>query len=553
MKLLKKVGATLVSCAMLAATAIPAAADEAYMKLLTVPVSKMTGYNGYLYNGISIFSNGSEFWRIDTQQWQESGEISYSAVSLDDELQGMENLGTFSDTGFTSEDDYALFRTLDENGKTSQRFVVKYDKESNSLETVSKYDYWCYATDDGYVIVDGMNDEGKAVIQITAPDGTENACEFSLCEVEGSYPVVKALSRSSDKYVYYIMFPTSVTPNEEISLSTGSAVSDWTVELYGVDRAGKAVKLYSDTVNGWGIDTTVENGCLFGTQKYIHTTGEIYQITSLLFTKHIYCEDTDELHSFVCGETNMNGMLYVYDGDGYGGQPMTSLESKIYGTKAIAYAEYGGTDGAFGTYALIDVQTGEKIGDHDYMKYMSTEDGKMYIVQTADDKWGFMNSKGKVLRTYDDAGPFIGDYAPVVKDGKAFLIDRSMKRVSEKIDADSVSTFEENLFRIKKGDEYYFMTFSNETAGTAAEEPTEPTEEPTITEEPAETDAPAAIAPEKPETEAPEAPVEQAPAESAPTASPAANKGNPDTGAAVAVMPLLIAGAGAAALSRKRK
>ncbi len=290
---------------------------------------------------------------------------------------------------------------------------------------------------------------------------------------------------------------------------------------------------------------------MFVTQHYTHTTSGSYEITQSSVVKHIYCEDTDELYTFVCGETDMNGMLYVYDGDGYGGQPVTSLESKIYGTKAIAYAEYEETEGAFGTYALIDVKTGEKIGDYDYMKYMSTEDGKMYLVQTADDKWGFMNSKGKVLRTYDDAGSFVGDYAPVIKDGKAFLIDRNMKRVSEKIDADDVGTIEDNLFWIKKGDEYYFMTFSNEMATAPAEEPATT---PTVTEEP---EAPEIITSDKLETTAPEAPAEPAPAESAPTTSgttsAAANKGNPDTGVAIAFIPLLIAGAGTAMLTRKRK
>ena len=96
------------------------------------------------------------------------------------------------------------------------------------------------------------------------------------------------------------------------------------------------------------------------------------------------------------------------------------------------------------------------------------------------------------------------------------------------------------------------------------EEPTEPTEEPiesvdielteepTVSEEsaeePMETETPA-----EPETEAPEAPAEPAPAESVPAANTAANKGNPDTGVAVAVIPLLIAGAGTAMLTRKRK
>ncbi len=548
MKLLKKVGAALVSCAMLAATAIPAAADNAYMKLLTVPVSEVTGYNGYLYNGIGIFNDGSEFWRIDTQQWRESGEISYSAISLDDELHGMENHSTFSDTGFNSEDDYALFRTLDENGKISQRFVVKYSEESNSLENVFEYDDWCSVTNDGYVVAREQNDD-KLTIKITAPDGTENICELTLIEYEGNYNWGFITSRSSDKYVCYVMLPVSVTANEELGAATGHTVCDWDAEVYGIDKKGKTTKLYNETVNGWGLDGTTENGCMFGTQKYTHITSGEYEIISLSFMKHIYCEDTDELSTFVCDETSMNGLFYVYDGDGFGSQPISSLKSKIYGTKAIAYAEpsYKATDDWFGTYALIDVKTGEKIGDYEYMKYMSTEDGKMYLVQTADDKWGFMNSKGKVLRTYDDASSFVGDYAPVVKDGKAFLIDRSMKRVSEKIDADSVGTIDDNLFWIQKGDEYYFMTFSGEMAGA-------PAEEPTVTEGPVnEPEAPEIIDPEKPETAAPEAPVEPAPAESAPPAKASANKGNPDTGAAVAVMPLLIAGAGAAALSRKRK
>ncbi len=96
------------------------------------------------------------------------------------------------------------------------------------------------------------------------------------------------------------------------------------------------------------------------------------------------------------------------------------------------------------------------------------------------------------------------------------------------------------------------------------EEPTEPTEEPIesvdieLTEEPTVSEESAeepmeTETPEEPETEAPEAPAELAPAESVPTANTAANKGNPDTGAAVAVIPLLIAGAGTVVLTRKRK
>ncbi len=86
-------------------------------------------------------------------------------------------------------------------------------------------------------------------------------------------------------------------------------------------------------------------------------------------------------------------------------------------------------------------------------------------------------------------------------------------------------------------------------------ESTEPdeTEEPIISEEPVEEPAETET-PEEPETEAPEVPVKPTPAESAPAASTSStNKGNPDTGVAVAVVPLLIAGAGTAVLTRKRK
>lgn len=551
MKFLKKVGAALVSCAMLAATAIPATADEAYMKLLTVPVSELTGYNGYLYNGIGIFNDGSEFWRIDTQQWRESGEISYAAVSLDDELRGIEHLEAFSDMRFNTENDYAMFASLDENDSISQRLVVKYNGESNSLETVSKYDDWCYVTEDGYVVTLVRNEEIGTVL-ITAPDGTEKSLEFQGCRLDNGECYTTSLSvvRGCDKYIAYVLNPASVRKDEEQSADLGYDLYYWDMEAYGIDRNGNIDLLFKETCNFWGSNSAGDNYFLF--QSQTRPVDEKY---------HIYVTDTDEM--FELGGMDDATYLYASDGVEFGGAEIASLGNKIYGTKAIAYAEPWQklNDEWYGTYALIDIKTGKKIGDYDYMKSISTNDGKMYLVQTADDKWGFMNSKGKVLRTYDYASSFIGDYAPVIKDGKAFLVDRSLKRVSEKIDADYVGTIEEDLYWIKNGDEYYFMTFSNGMTETPVkdneeptEDPAEPTEEPV--EEPTETEAPEepeTIVIEEPETEAPETPAEPAPAESAPTANTAANKGNPDTGAAVAVIPLLIAGAGTAVLTRKRK
>ena len=543
MKFLKQVGAAAVALAMLAATAIPAAADESYMKLLTVPVSDVLGTEElYMNAGIGICAsednNFVRFTESNLEKWRESGEISYSEILLDSDLQN-KGLVNFIGYEFNTEDDYAQFGLRDENGNISQRMVVKYNKENNSLETVSKYDEWCSVTEDGYVFT-GNWENDILLAKITSPDGTENIAEFKLGGIDGNY-FFSAMSnaRNSDKYIAYVLLAVSVTNDEEMTASEGFTINDYDLEAYGIDKDGNAEQIFKETHNFWGADSSGDNYFLFHTMTL-----------PVAAKSRIYLSDTDEIIDLTSLDDATH--LYVYDGDGFGSAQICSLGNKIYGTKAIAYAQPGNkvNDNWFGTYALIDIKTGKKIGDYEYMKEMSTEDGEIYRIKTADDKWGFMNSKGKVLITYDDAGSFVGDYAPVVKDGKAFLIDRSMKRVSEKIDADSVLTLSDDLFHIVKDDEEYFMTFSVETpeAYTAepteelVEEPAEPTEEPV--EEPA-------------ETESPETPAEPAPAESAPTTSgttsAAANKGNPDTGVAIAFIPLLIAGAGTAMLTRKRK
>lgn len=64
---------------------------------------------------------------------------------------------------------------------------------------------------------------------------------------------------------------------------------------------------------------------------------------------------------------------------------------------------------------------------------------------------------------FDNSVEFYGDYAPVVKDGKAFLIDRKMKRVSETVDADSVFTIGSGLYVFGSSEKRIFVTYSGET------------------------------------------------------------------------------------------
>ncbi len=106
-------------------------------------------------------------------------------------------------------------------------------------------------------------------------------------------------------------------------------------------------------------------------------------------------------------------------------------------------------------YKDIDVNI---VGDSIILKYV-----------TKDDKTGFMDADGKVLAEFDAADNFAGKCAPVVKDGKAYLVDKNMNAVSTEIEADDVVAVSEDLFFAKKGDKTYFVTYGGEVKDPATE------------------------------------------------------------------------------------
>ena len=112
-------------------------------------------------------------------------------------------------------------------------------------------------------------------------------------------------------------------------------------------------------------------------------------------------------------------------------------------------------------YCLVDLSSKDvKFLSSNY-KEMFTADGKIYLVKTYDDMWGYINADGKFLGAFDDAGKFNGKYAPVIKNGKAYLIDRNLKCVSEKISATSVRTLDDGLYYVENGSKMYLMTYAS--------------------------------------------------------------------------------------------
>ena len=94
----------------------------------------------------------------------------------------------------------------------------------------------------------------------------------------------------------------------------------------------------------------------------------------------------------------------------------------------------------------------------------------IFTFETNEGKLGYMDENEKVLAYFDEVGGFMADYyAPVVKDGKAYLIDAEMNAVSTEIEADDVVAINDELFLAKKGDKLYFVTYGSEAEVPATE------------------------------------------------------------------------------------
>ena len=104
----------------------------------------------------------------------------------------------------------------------------------------------------------------------------------------------------------------------------------------------------------------------------------------------------------------------------------------------------------------------------------SVKDGSnskiIFTFETKDGKVGYMDENEKVLAYFDKVGGFMADYyAPVIKDGKAYLIDAEMNTVSTEIEADDVVAINDELFLAKNGDKLYFVTYGSEVKDPATE------------------------------------------------------------------------------------
>ncbi len=149
--------------------------------------------------------------------------------------------------------------------------------------------------------------------------------------------------------------------------------------------------------------------------------------------------------------------VYVYTGYNYlkydgiklkDGRFIIRYMNRFYGSKAVAQIETGTLadyEETFSCFALCDLATG-KFLTPEYNSMTTSDNGTTFTVYNKsgkkDRKYGYIDINGKELGWFDKAGDFYagGKYAPVVKSGKLYLINKKMKRQSKTLKASGITT-----------------------------------------------------------------------------------------------------------------
>lgn len=497
MKRILAVSAALAVCAGLS---MPAYAASGKMKLYTQPISEL-GINGGdgLWNRGDLYGIGTSdgieklisITGIDEKKWRSTGEFSYSDVTVNGEVD-WNNLGLYHNAN-------ELFNWADDGSETA---IYPFDFNGTDEITIRNTSFdrngWMYVTDDGYILnVNNGTIKGDCRGFSYEQVGPDGEFDFVMTNCSGWSCSLDAASNKYNAYFMYFREPQNIDESND--------ADEYDIKAVGIKKDCTEEEIYSTTAMNGGVSGCGKGYVQFWTQN-----------ASYAAVYHLFLTETQEMMDFSLDDlgqmeiSELNGDRFVASWD--------------TGSVLMQISDEAGATGLHTVTTLSDTY-----------KYISSEDGEIYLVQTQDDKWGYMNSDGELLATYDDAGSFIGKYAPVVKDGKAFLVNRNLKRVSEKIDADGVRICDKGLYVVELDGEYYFMTYADDVSDVSGDEqgdistPTEPTAEPTGTAETTDT-----------------AHVDNNNDE---------NKANPDTGASgcAVVVGLTVAAGGVLLLSRKHR
>ncbi len=416
---------------MLSSVAITAQAEETeQLKLLTVKLSDVIEEKDFQYAlGGGYFTDSSKFYRIgesELAEWQETGKFALTNIESDFDPSGMEwYSGDF-------EGEYIQFYKENDDGNVTERQVVHLDKSAGKIsKAYTLGSGWCYTTNDGYTVLAAASDVGNGTVSVTVmkPDGTSFTITLKslVAHLDGAkwddYVWFKYCAVDDEKYCCYVLVDEK---------AEGNILDERIYAVYGIGKDGSLTKIVGN------INAASSGGIEYASGKnlVVSFAGENYYDIA-------FSADTGEACRF-----DYYGSINYCDGK-------VAIGNRSYDTK--------------NGYDLIDLKTGKTLVNY---PYIYGKDKEIFLVNTNDGKWGYIDSNGKELAMFDNASGFDGDYAPVVKDGKVYLIDRNMNKVSDSIDGTDVTTLSDGLYHVAFDDgSAMLVTY----AKSSADEPTSST------------------------------------------------------------------------------
>ncbi len=489
MKLCKKIAAAaLAAVSTVTCVAATANAEATKQKLLTAELSEIDNANhtyyfgdGYVgYNNTddpNVKSDMDGLVHINLEKWRETGKLSYTKVESDLDMTDL----VPASGGFANNGSYMQFRRLDADEKPKEVIVAHLDKENNKLSTAYTYEVdnnLSITSPDGYTFFMKNNNKETSVLtySVYSPDGTQTE-DKTISYANEEWDSWQMNRSSIEKYVAVLQIRVAGS-----SVSDGYDQPRGDFEMYGVCKDGSLEKVNrTEGAYQYHIDSASNNYISWRTSNVWGLANQV----------NVYTED-GKTHTLSRNIKCADGTEFFIQG----------LMGKIFGTRAIAYSTVY-NDGEKPWCALIDIEGNTTVSTLDDVsnalskayRNIITDDGEMYLVQTNDGKWGFIDNNGNEIKTgLDYASGFNGDYAPVVQGGKGSLIDKNMNRVTVEVDGVTMcNTVDDGFYVFSTNDGgMLFATYSNETVAEPVSDPesSAPASEPASTEPTSQPDNP---------------------------------------------------------------
>lgn len=424
MNVLKKIASAVAAVAVLAGISVPVGAADSTLKLLTEEVDSEFG--SLPVDGLLCVLNENEF--IDEfvsipqsalKKWRSGGNLDMTDVEVGGKVNWDNLLGT---------NDNSLLLNVDSDGNIEKYYAIDYNGK-DKIDIVRSSSEWMNYMN-GWVV---SNSSSGNLFSLKCENPETGKTYTEKIPFDGTYAWNFYMS---GKYIAGTVYTTKTYPDPALD----GKYNKYDIVVKGMKSNGKFETLYTDSVN-----------------FFDPTRGEnFFQISTMTapygWVNHVFLEDSAEWVTIIT-----DSKYYV---------------EEVYGKNAVATLvdNYGETVG----YQLIKLTEKGSELKGDLYKDMYTLEGKLYCVKTFDDKLGFINTNGKLLATFDDVSEFDGKYAPVVKNSKAYLVDKAMKCVSEKISATYVNTLGEGLYYVENGSKKYLMTYASGSATTTTPVTTKP-------------------------------------------------------------------------------